>query len=139
VRKEMVRVKYLIYFAESNIFRKQMLKNMVSTAGQNTINQSRLSNMFVLLPSIPEQQKIVEEIERRFSIIDSLEKTIDKSLKEAERLRQAILKKAFEGRLVPQDPNDEPAWRLLEQIKEEKKRLEAEKKNKKKRTKKGRC
>jgi len=139
VRKEMVRVKYLIYFAESNIFRKQMLKNMVSTAGQNTINQSRLSNMFVLLPSIPEQQKIVEEIERRFSIIDSLEKTIDKSLKEAERLRQAILKKAFEGRLAPQDPNDEPAWKLLERIKEEKKRLEAEKKNKKKRTKKGRC
>lgn len=95
--------------------------------------------MPIPLTSLKEQQKIIEEIERRFSIIDSLEKTIDNSLKEAERLRQAILKKAFEGRLVPQDPNDEPAWKLLERIKEEKKRLEAEKKNKKKRTKKGRC
>ena len=47
-------------------------------------------------------------------------KTIEQSLKQAERLRQSILKRAFEDKLVPQDPEDEPAWVLLERIKAEK-------------------
>ncbi|MCR4421213.1 MAG: hypothetical protein NUV32_01905 [Exilispira sp.] len=51
---------------------------------------------------------------------DEVDKTIDNSLKQAERLRQSILKQAFEGKLVPQDPNDEPAEKLLERIKVEK-------------------
>jgi len=138
IRPKNIVPKYLQYALSAEIIKKQFYSSAKSTAGINNINTKELSRTLVPAPSIPEQQKIVEEIERRFSIIDSLEKTIN-SLKEAERLRQAILKKAFEGRLVPQDPNDEPAWKLLERIKEEKKRLEAEKKNKKKRTKKGRC
>jgi len=126
-------VNYWLLLEARNFFN----RNAQQTVGMASINQEQISLMPIPLTSLKEQQKIIEEIERRFSIIDSLEKTIDNSLKEAERLRQAILKKAFEGRLVPQDPNDEPAWKLLERIKEEKKRLEAEKKNKKKRTKKG--
>ena len=51
-------------------------------------------------------------------------------------MRQSILKKAFEGKLVPQDPNDEPAEKLLERIKAEKAKLEAEIKSKKKTVKK---
>ena len=66
------------------------------------------------------QSKIVAEIETRFSEADNLEKTIDLSLKQAESFRQSILKKAFEGRLVPQDENDEPASLRLERIKKEK-------------------
>ena len=49
------------------------------------------------------------------------------SLKEAERLRQSILKRAFEGKLVPQDPNDEPASVLLERIKLSKKSIDSKK------------
>ncbi|CAD5950936.1 MAG: hypothetical protein RLZZ532_3779 [Cyanobacteriota bacterium] len=67
-----------------------------------------------------EQNKIVEEIERIFSVTNQLEKTIDANLKRSEKLRQSILKQAFEGKLVPQDPNDEPAEKLLERIKVEK-------------------
>ena len=74
----------------------------------------------VPIASTQEQQQIVSEIDRRFSIIDSMEKTIDSSLLEASRLRQSILKRAFEGKLVPQDPLDEPANILLEHIKKEK-------------------
>ena len=73
----------------------------------------------VLLPSLPEQEQIVAEIEQRFEKADILEKSIEDALESAEKLKQSILKKAFEGKLVPQDPNDEPASVLLERIKSE--------------------
>ena len=52
-------------------------------------------------------------------MIEELEVTVDANLKRAERLRQSILKRAFEGKLVPQHPNDEPASVLLERIRAE--------------------
>jgi len=91
-----------------------------------------LEKSYIPLPPLPEQHRIVEEIERRLSIADATEKTIDQCLKQAERLRQSILKRAFEGKLVPQDPTDEPAEKLLERIREEKAKRESEKKVKKK-------
>lgn len=71
----------------------------------------------------PEQSRIVEEIESRFAIADKAEEAIEQSLKQAARLRQSILKRAFEGNLVPQDPKDEPAEKLLERIKAEKAKM----------------
>jgi type I restriction enzyme S subunit len=86
-----------------------------------SIESSLLKNYLIPLCSVIVQEQIVLEIESRFSEVENLEKTIDLSLIQAESLRQSILKKAFEGRLVPQDPNDEPAEKLLERIKREKK------------------
>lgn len=68
---------------------------------------------------IREQKKIAGEIESQFSIIYDMEKSIDQSLARAETLRQSILKQAFSGNLVPQNPNDEPAEKLLERIRAE--------------------
>ena len=79
-----------------------------------------LSKFIISLPPLPEQMIVVQEIEHRFSIIDDLEKTVEDSLRHSDRLRQGILKKAFAGELVPQDPEDEPAEKLLERIKGEK-------------------
>ncbi len=94
------------------------------TTGIAHLGAERFSNVEFPLPSSLEQQKIVEEIEHLFSIADEVEKLVDHSLKQSERLRQSILKRAFEGKLVPQDPNDEPAEKLLERILEQKKMSE---------------
>ena len=85
------------------------------------------------LMSKEEQEKIVNEIELQFSIIDNLEHTIKSGMQKSEALRQSILKKAFEGKLVPQDPNDEPASELLKRIQAEKKKYLEEQKQQKKR------
>ncbi len=62
-------------------------------------------------PPQAEQRQIVAETEQRLSVVDAEEKAIEAALKQAARLRQSILKRAFEGRLVPQDPTDLPAPR----------------------------
>ena len=66
------------------------------------------------LPPLAEQHRIVAEVERRLSVIQAVEGAVAANLETREALRQAILRRAFEGKLVPQDPNDEPASVLLE-------------------------
>jgi type I restriction enzyme S subunit len=68
------------------------------------------------LPPENEQAAIVEEVEHRLSIIDETAKELQRTEARAARLRQSILKRAFEGKPVPQDPTDEPAASLLKRI-----------------------
>lgn len=70
------------------------------------------------LPALAEQQKIVDEIERTFYSADQVQKAVQNALEQAKQLKQSILKRAFEGKLVPQDPNDKPVD--LTQIKKDK-------------------
>ena len=68
-------------------------------------------------PSLEVQTQIVAEIESRLSVCDKLEQIVDENLSKSQALKQSILKKAFAGQLVPQDPSDEPAEELLIRIK----------------------
>ena len=109
----------LSYFLNS-VFGRKWISTVVSQqVGQANVNGSKLQALTFPLPPLEEQENIVEEVERRLSIVDKVEAQIEANLKRAAKLRQGILKRAFEGRLVPQDPDDEPAARLLERLREE--------------------
>ncbi|NRB10655.1 MAG: restriction endonuclease subunit S [Rickettsiaceae bacterium] len=103
---------------------KSLKKEVIKLSSGTTvlgINLNNLRSIPVPFLSITEQQKIVAEIESRFSVIDKIEQEIETNLQKLEVLRQSILKKAFSGKLVKQDPTDEPASILLDRIKSEKK------------------
>ncbi len=115
----------LSWFINSFEGRKYISSMVSQQVGQANVNGTKIFMMPVPFLTLLEQRKITEEIERRFSIAEEVEKVIDQSLKQAEALRQSILKRAFAGKLVPQNPNDEPAEKLLERIKTEKAKREA--------------
>ena len=94
--------------------------------GIHHLGAQRAESWAVALPPLAEQRRIAAEIERRLSVIQQTEATVEANLTRAERLRQSILKRAFEGKLVPQDPNDEPASVLLERTKAEREAARAD-------------
>ena len=93
--------------------------NAQQTVGMASINQVQLGAMPIPLMSIEEQELLIREIERRFSIISHNIENIKIYLNFSKNLYQSILKVAFEGKLVLQDPADEPVEILLERIKRE--------------------
>jgi type I restriction enzyme S subunit len=115
---------YVYQFFQSSSYWEQIKKGQLGI-GQPNVNASVLSQISLPLAPRDEQEAIVSEVESRLSIADAEEKTIEAALKQAARLRQSILKRAFEGKLVPQDRTDEPADRLLERIRAEKAKRDA--------------
>ncbi|KAM3114200.1 restriction endonuclease subunit S [Phormidesmis sp. 146-33] len=116
---DMLSNKYLLYYLLSHLTVQRMSRRAKATAGQFNLTLEICRDIEIPICDQEEQEKIVEEIESRLSICDALEATINENLQKAEALRQSILKQAFEGKLVPQDPNDEPADKLLERIRAE--------------------
>ena len=126
--------RYLRYWLESSkLFKILKEKDFIKGTTQKFISLGNLRILPIPLSSLEEQYEIVNEIESRLSVCDKLEETAQQSLEKIEYLRQSILKKVFEGKLVPQDPNDEPAEKLLERIKQEKEKFESNNKKRKKR------
>ena len=95
---------------------KRIAASIVHGVGRPRLNQKEVKSLPVPLPSFAEQRRIAEEVERRLSVVAALEASVSAALARARRLRQAVLKQAFEGRLVEQHPDDEPASVLLERI-----------------------
>lgn len=112
---------YITYYLLSTIGKMEIFKSLKATA-QPSLSMGTIRDIYVPLCTLDEQKQIVKEIEKRFEVADEVERVIAENLEKAEQLKQSILKKAFEGRLVPQDPNDEPAIELLTKIKAERKK-----------------
>ena len=111
---------FLAALLSSQLLRNQIEHKAKSTSGVNNINSKEIQSFIVPLCSINEQEEVIKQLSVSLSAIDSTQVEISNQLIKAAALRQSILKKAFSGQLVAQDPNDEPAPALLERIKAEK-------------------
>lgn len=119
INPEKAIAKYVALYSQSQSAKAYFFANAKQTVNLASINLTVLKSLPLSLPSLAKQQEIVTTVETHLSCYDKLEQLVDESLAKADALRQSILKKSFEGRLVPQDPNDEPAEKLLERIKAE--------------------
>ena len=90
---------YLYYFFQSSLIEKAFTAGMKATS-QPAFGIQKVRELRIELPDEVEQYKIVQEIESRLSVADKMEESITQSLQQAEALRQSILRKAFEGRLL---------------------------------------
>ena len=126
---------YLKLFMESQLYWEQLKSGTIATAQPNC-NGKTLGRMLLPIPPKAEQERLIRKLENLSPLLlryaksqqelDELNDSIN------ERLMKSILQEAIQGKLVPQDPNDEPATVLLERIREEKQRLLKEGKLKKK-------
>lgn len=119
--KDLLNAKFLYYQLMSERFRRRLVGKGTGTTVTG-VSYRNLRQIELSIPPLGEQERIVEEVEPLLSMVDEAEKVVNQSLIQSGRLRQSILKKAFEGRLVPQNPTDEPAEKLLECIIEEKRK-----------------
>ena len=110
IPEEVLDSKFLAYAIKTQV----PFMEQVATATTITyMNKSKCNSVPVPLPPINEQKRIVEKIERRLSVANGIEQEFDQALARAEGLRQSILKRAFEGKLVEQRPEDSDARRLV--------------------------
>jgi len=117
---------YLSYAIRSPLLQGQINEKKTQTAQAN-IFQGKIRTLMFPLPPLLEQQVIVREIYSRLSILDEVDKDIDKIIRDSHHLRQSILKSAFKGMLVSQNPNDGPASTILTQIMENRLKLNSSK------------
>ncbi len=107
------------------------LEKLARGVGSKRIHPEQLANIEIPLPSVAEQRRLIELFRSTEARSNTLSTELTHQLDLVKQLRQAFLREAMQGKLVPQDPNDEPASELLKRIKVEKERLVREKKIKK--------
>ncbi|MBU1547386.1 MAG: restriction endonuclease subunit S [Proteobacteria bacterium] len=118
MKKAEVNPEFLYSYFGTSLF-KESIRSKFSETLQPNLSPKDLEACPIPICALTEQEQIFCEIESRLSEVDQLDQTITTSLQQAEALRQSILKKAFSGQLVEQDPHDEPASALLARIKAE--------------------
>ena len=119
-KDEWYNLKYLMYFTSSTVFQSIVL-HVSSGTTRKRISKSDLIHLPIYLPPLSEQQRIVSRVDELFEQIDIIEKNQADIDALYDEFRKRTLTLAIQGKLVPQNPNDEPASVLLERIRAEKK------------------
>ena len=107
---------FLSYWLNSPVFQ-GFISFIQQGETRQALNFEQIKNMLFPFCSLEEQEQIVSQIERGFSLIENTQSIVNSTLQTLQTMKMSVLKQAFEGKLVPQDPNDEPAHILLEKIK----------------------
>lgn len=113
--KPALNYKYLSLYLNSPAIQ-CLIKNWSKGATREYLTLSQIKNIPVPLCSLQEQEFIVSELESKYTILENIKKILENKIYQINVLRQFILNKALEGRLVSQNPNDEPATDLLNKI-----------------------
>ncbi len=122
IPNEKIDFEFLYYLCISTSFQ-NLIKKSSSATTMPIINKSKFSKLEIPLPSISIQKKIVRKLNIQFSVINEMIYEIHENQFKLKSLKNLILKQVFEGKLVPQDPNDEHAEIFLQKIKQEKEQL----------------
>ena len=113
--------RYIYYFLFTDIFRNILASD--DSKQINQLTQDMIKNTLLPLPPLNEQNRIVKSLNDAFTVVDKIEKSKTNLEENIQKAKSKILDLAIRGKLVPQDPNDEPASVLLERIKAEKEEL----------------
>lgn len=111
--------RFLYWYLLSEAHGRRQLNDAAYGAGKPGLNLDNIRDVELPLPSLQVQATVVERIEAALSLEEQLSDSIEAELSRTNALRQSILKQAFSGQLVPQDPSDEPASVLLDRIRRE--------------------
>jgi len=122
-----IRSRFLYWYLLSEAHGRRQLNEAAYGAGKPGLNLDNIKSVAISLPSPQEQAIVVERIEAALSVEQSFSESIDAELQRTNALRQSVLKQAFSGHLVSQDPTDEPASELLKRIRTERAKASASK------------
>ncbi|EGR1702619.1 restriction endonuclease subunit S [Vibrio cholerae] len=114
--EEILLNKYLYFVLCEGELVRAVMPETKGSVGQVNISLSQCRDSLIPLPPLEEQKEIVRLVDQYFAFADTIEAQVKKAQARVDKLTQSILAKAFRGELVPQDPNDEPADKLLERI-----------------------
>ncbi|MFH8617860.1 hypothetical protein ACH4E8_22700 [Streptomyces sp. NPDC017979] len=125
---ERVLPRYLHHVWSSPLARKQIERGARTGTGIYKVNQNLISGLRLPFPEPDEQEEIADHIDQALARVEASDRMVTGGLTHANALRRTLLAEAFTGKLVPQDPDDEPAEDLLKRIQVEREAAEAERK-----------
>ncbi len=111
-----VNIEFFLYLFQSEWYLFEGTKEFKGVVGQQRVNKEIFTTLLIPLPPIEEQNRIVTEIRKLFSVIEVLDDDKEDLNESVQKAKSKILDLAIHGKLVPQDPNDEPAIELLKRI-----------------------